>query len=489
MGKIREIETLSPGMGVGLWNKNPALKRVGSLGLRNENGVNIYELNGQPIAYGTRGPDNGYRITETKPGQQAGEDLQRGKAAGQDKIERNPGKMTRQRAPGTENVRPFPIDTRLRYEKPDPWWERVGQDIEAIADVPRTLAQQALGFPASKIGAAAASVEAARNYPARWLASKIAPSRVNAPENPLETGQKVEKGIYDFIAQPDRPRADLTTNAVQTINEVPPVRLGNLPFEWAHGLRNKLAEKGYPNAGWGAETLADLGLLWLMGRGGEETGLAERLVPEKPYRIGYTIEDVGERERKLGGQGKLAEGREAVPQSKPGGSAAEIVVGSNVPELNGLRFPDAVARLYDSALDPKDNSLKRISLGQVSAENVRRVKEAAAKEGVDIDLSGYTRDMDNYSIRHIHGEHGNPVTEGRRGQVAVTREDIARIPEIVETADEVSYEGQTGHGRDLIRYRKRIDGTVYYYEEIRTRRGRVNPTTLYKTKAGTSSAP
>ena len=165
---------------------------------------------------------------------------------------------------------------------------------------------------------------------------------------------------------------------------------------------------------------------------------------------------------------------------------SEITVESNVPELNGLKYPDAVGRLYDSALNPKDNSLKRISLGKVSAENVRRVKEAAAKKGVDIDLSGYTRDMDNYSIRHIHGRHGDPITEARRGQIAVTRKDIARIPEIVETADEITYEGETDLGRDGMLYKKRIDGTVYYLEEVRTKKGTVSPTRLRIIKAGTS---
>ncbi len=270
MTKIREIETLSPGMGVGLWNKSPALSRIGSLGIRNENGVNVYELNGQPVAYGTRGPDNTYTIAQMNPRQRTAEHLQPGKAGGQDKIERSPGRMSRQTPSGTENVRPSLVDARLRYEKPDPWWERVGQDIEAVADVPRTLGQQAIGFPASKVGGAATAIQAAKNYPAHWLASKVAPSRVSPPENPLETGQKAEKGIHDFVAQPDRPRADLTTNAVEKINEIPLVRLANLPFEWTEGLRNKLAEKGYPNAGWAAGTALDLGLLGLMWRGGKE---------------------------------------------------------------------------------------------------------------------------------------------------------------------------------------------------------------------------
>lgn len=322
MKKVRQIETMSPGMGVGYWNRNPVLSKVGSLEMTDDNGVNVYALNGQPIAYGSRGSDNTYSVSRTRPDQAGGKTPAPAQAAGQqassDKIERSRGRYERPqqtvlglaygydigklpggpvteprgefraefraaqptvpvpRAPqerpretvlGVENVPAQSSNVHPQFRKA-PWiGERIAQDVAAAADVPKTLLRQMIAFPAAKVGGALAALAGGWGYPAEWLASKVTPSLVEPPRNPLETGRRVERGVYDYVAQPNAPRAELTTRAVDKINKIPPLQLANKPFEGTQGIRDYLTERGYSNAGYAVGTLGDLALLGGMGKG------------------------------------------------------------------------------------------------------------------------------------------------------------------------------------------------------------------------------
>gem|GEM_PF-4466564 len=390
MKKVRQIETLMPGMGVRYWNNNPALKRLGSLAVRNENGVNVYSLNGQPIAYGTRGADNGYRISQEMPGQQTAGKAPRGQAD-QNRIERSGGQRPRETVLGVENVPGLSPDVHLEIRKGPSIGERIGSYIDAVEDVPRTLAQQFIGFPASKIGGAAAAVQAARDYPGQWLASKVSPSRVKPPENPLQTGQKAEKAIYDFIAQPERPRADLTDRYVKKVSEYPPLQLANSPFEWTRRVRNKFMEKGHPNLGYAAETAGDLGLMYLMGKGGEKFGspgkfrgypdltkpgsmeaptaeafIASRNTSKRPqFLTPYTAEQLGDfRLFKV-------KGFDAGYAIKPDGDLVNVFNNSGIPDLGKALVRDAIKN-GATKLDAYEGFLTKDYYPQLGFREVRR---------------------------------------------------------------------------------------------------------------------
>jgi hypothetical protein len=179
----------------------------------------------------------------------------------------------------------------------------------------------------------------------------------------------------------------------------------------------------------------------------------------------------------------------------------------NEPQAQGNATPDAsqkadatvtpqtqenvVTGLYETikafvgkVLSTTGNKKDSVSLGTISGENSQRIKEST-----NLDVSEYERIIDNYSVRHILRNHGNEVREASRGQIAVTQDDIARIPEIAEQADRVSIKGKTKQGRDVIGYEKRINGFIYYMEEVRTGQKQLVPVTLYKKRAGTSNVP
>src|SRR3546814_8798442 len=87
-----------------------------------------------------------------------------------------------------------------------------------------------------------------------------------------------------------------------------------------------------------------------------------------------------------------------------------------------------------------------------------------------MDISGARREIDNSAINHALKQHGSDTTEAKRGQDAITPEDLGKIPEIVERPDNVERIGHNRIGRELIRYSKRFNGHTYYVEEVRSAR-------------------
>lgn len=143
----------------------------------------------------------------------------------------------------------------------------------------------------------------------------------------------------------------------------------------------------------------------------------------------------------------------------------------------------ALGDFFDRVFASKDNEKMEFSVG-TSPANVELVENATG-----INIAGFNRVLDNYSLRHIMDKHGDPDIEAKRGQIAITREDFTRIPEITDTPDLVENAGKTHQGLDTIRYQKRINGEIFYLEEARTGKNQLMPVTMYKRKIGASDAP
>lgn len=110
-----------------------------------------------------------------------------------------------------------------------------------------------------------------------------------------------------------------------------------------------------------------------------------------------------------------------------------------------------------------------------------RLEREARKNGYDI--RGYIHDLDVSGIRHSIKKHGDDKKERKRGQIAITAEDLKKAPSIVSDYDEVDFSQRDAIGNTLITYRKTMaDGTVFYVEEIRTKRRTLTIKTIYKIK-------
>ncbi len=166
--------------------------------------------------------------------------------------------------------------------------------------------------------------------------------------------------------------------------------------------------------------------------------------------------------------------------AEPTSTEAATTTVASLPAVSPIK-PEDIHRFVDESVASKTNEKKVLSLGSVSPANVAAVKEAAG-----VDLGGYERVIDNYSARHLVSAHADAASELSRGQLPVTTKDIALIPSIVETPDMIENAGKTRVGREGVRYVKRINGAVYYVEEVRNRQKQVVPVSMIKRRSGGS---
>ena len=105
-----------------------------------------------------------------------------------------------------------------------------------------------------------------------------------------------------------------------------------------------------------------------------------------------------------------------------------------------------------------------------------------------LDVTGYTRVLDNYGVRHTIKQHGNAGRESKRGQIAVTLEDFEKILVITSQPDDVFTDGKNKMGRDVIVYVKVVGGIGYrHVEEMRGKHRLVATDSLRKKKGAWSA--
>lgn len=143
------------------------------------------------------------------------------------------------------------------------------------------------------------------------------------------------------------------------------------------------------------------------------------------------------------------------------------------------RLPDALTALTARAMEDTPPRLA------VVVDQVQDPASLSSQTGLDLNLEGYKHTVDTYAIRHALKQHGDPVREAARGNVAITAADIAAIPDVLRAPDRIERVEQTNKiGNVLLRYVKKIGDTVIYVEEVRTGRRELAMQTMYKKPAG-----
>ena len=84
-------------------------------------------------------------------------------------------------------------------------------------------------------------------------------------------------------------------------------------------------------------------------------------------------------------------------------------------------------------------------------------------------------------ITHTLKNHGNEAAEAKRGQIAITRDDIAHYIDYVETPDKQVL-SQTKQGLKALISGKQKDGYYVVVEEAQTKNNRLAFKTMYKVK-------
>ncbi len=97
---------------------------------------------------------------------------------------------------------------------------------------------------------------------------------------------------------------------------------------------------------------------------------------------------------------------------------------------------------------------------------VRNAAEIARAAGFPV--TGFAVVLENGTARHTLRHHGDPAAEAKRGQLAVTEDDLARMAQLLCEFDAVEAAAPTKQGTPQARFHKRI-GTVEYevFAEVR----------------------
>ncbi|MDE6573816.1 MAG: hypothetical protein K2L84_00630, partial [Muribaculaceae bacterium] len=145
----------------------------------------------------------------------------------------------------------------------------------------------------------------------------------------------------------------------------------------------------------------------------------------------------------------------------------------------------AISRIIDFAKSVK-NRVERAVIGGITP---RQAKDFA-ENGIDVDET-WVHSFESSAVAHNQKHHGAEKREDQRGQIAITTEDYARIPDILESYDKISKSPNKTKGteNEVIIYEKEFeDGYVYYLEEKRDNRKSLSFHTMYKKKKGTDSS-
>lgn len=141
-----------------------------------------------------------------------------------------------------------------------------------------------------------------------------------------------------------------------------------------------------------------------------------------------------------------------------------------------MSLRNKIVAFAKSSIETPTNVKAELEIGAVSIAEAEVLNQK-----FNADVRGYVRKIDNFGVIHVLRNHGIEDKERRRGQVAITVNDFAIIPDVAQ-ARNVVYMAKNKLGRDCLVYSLYEKGTYYYVEEIRTGRKELVLNTMYKLK-------
>ncbi len=121
------------------------------------------------------------------------------------------------------------------------------------------------------------------------------------------------------------------------------------------------------------------------------------------------------------------------------------------------------------------NAIKRFmhdtqaTTARVEMHVIAPVRNAAAiGKAVGFPVTGFAVVLENSTAQHTLRRHGDAATEAKRGQIAVTKDDLALLPQLLCEFDTVEPAETTKQGTIQARFHKRIGTTDYeVFAEVR----------------------
>jgi hypothetical protein len=123
-----------------------------------------------------------------------------------------------------------------------------------------------------------------------------------------------------------------------------------------------------------------------------------------------------------------------------------------------------ILNLYDESLEKIDHFHKKLELFVVPIEIANFVMSK-----LNLDIENHIVTIDNFGILHSLEEHGNPITEAKRGQISIEKNDFVKIIDVLLYPDEINFIGLTKHTKlPLLQFIKEIENKIYIVKEVRT---------------------
>lgn len=226
-----------------------------------------------------------------------------------------------------------------------------------------------------------------------------------------------------------------------------------------------------------------------------------------PTAVGRTVANAQNARAQIGTNDSIARGEgpfrayETLPSPNAGGQTNPASTGEAGLNENGLitlsdtertnlstgkknriisTFKDAVT-FVRGALSDRQN-VDRAYLGKLPDSVAQSIQNSTG-----LNVHGFGVMMNGDDIRHIIKSHGDPLAEQSRGQIAVTPDDIARIPEILAAPDHITPSKELdGKGRQAIVFEKQIGDTYITIQGVSDGKRLLQADTLYKRRARTT---
>lgn len=154
--------------------------------------------------------------------------------------------------------------------------------------------------------------------------------------------------------------------------------------------------------------------------------------------------------------------------------------------MNFEQIKTDIYALYEECLSTSEPFHRKLDLFIVPKTTV-----AAVLAATGIDLSAHWVCIDNYGIIHTLEQHGNPISEAKRGQIAVEKQDFVKFLNVFLYPDEIHFVGKTKRTNlPLLQFVKTIEDKKFVIKEVRTisstRKKKINRLvfhTMYKIKS------
>lgn len=184
------------------------------------------------------------------------------------------------------------------------------------------------------------------------------------------------------------------------------------------------------------------------------------------------VRDIGAETHSAALRGAVA----ALAEDRPVRVASAMHPSMRVPivEADAADIVGSIAKFTTEAMTESKQRLLRV--GEVP----KPVSDRLASLGVEV--SGYSHVMQTDEVRHALQRHGVGA-KLQAGELPITEADMARVPEIIETAEDIRIE-RTRQGRQAAIFTKRDEATTVLVEEVRDKKGRLAFKSMRKFQRG-----